>query len=129
MKIIAMIMIIISTLVTIDCVQQEPGFIEGRVTIGPLCPVEPCNVNPEQLEKMYETRKISIYSEDKILVKEVKLNKIGYYKVELNPGSYIVDMDNVNGGFGIGGSNLPKDVKVESGDTIKLDINIDTGIR
>jgi hypothetical protein len=46
--------------------------------------------------------------------------------VELNPGRYIVDTDNI----GIGGSkDLPKEVKIESGKTIKLNINIDTGIR
>ncbi len=120
------VMIIISTLVIIiGCIRQEEGFLEGQVSIGPLCPVEPCNITSEQLEKIYDARKIFIYSDD-TLVKEIKLNKTGNYKVELNPGKYMVDIDQ----FGIGGSkDLPKEVKIESGKTIKLDINIDTGIR
>lgn len=119
-------MIIMSTLV-IGCIRQEErGLLEVSVSIGPLCPVEPCDITPKQLEKMYEGIKIFIYSENKILVKEIKLDNTGNYKVELNPGRYIVDTDNI----GIGGSkDLPKEVNIESGKTIKLNINIDTGIR
>jgi hypothetical protein len=46
--------------------------------------------------------------------------------VTLKPGTYIVDIQRQ----GIGGSpQLPKTVTIRAGETIRLDISIDTGIR
>ena len=119
-----MLLIIMPTWAIIGCLKKE-GFLEGHVSIGPLCPVEPCNINQHQLEKIYDARNISIYSENKILVKHIKLTKTGDYKVALNPGRYVVDTIH-----GIGGSkDLPKEIKIESGKIIRLNIDIDTGIR
>jgi hypothetical protein len=48
------------------------------------------------------------------------------YSVTLKPGTYIVDIPHQ----GIGGSQgLPETVTIRSGQTVRLDISIDTGIR
>jgi hypothetical protein len=48
------------------------------------------------------------------------------YVVSLKPGTYVVDIPHQ----GVGGSReLPKTVTIRSGETVRLDISIDTGIR
>ena len=130
-KFLAVSIIISSGLIT-GCIQKEniqkeKGILEGHVSIGPLCPVEPCNITSENLRKVYEATKIFIYSEDrKSLIKEISLNSTGNYKVELDPGMYVLDTEHI----GIGGSkDLPKNIRIETGKTTILDIDIDTGIR
>ena len=105
--------------------QKEKGILEGHVSIGPLCPVEPCNITSENLQKVYDATKIFVYSKDrKSYVKEISLNSTGNYKVELNPGIYVLDTDHI----GIG-KDIPKEVRIETGKTTILNISIDTGIR
>jgi hypothetical protein len=48
------------------------------------------------------------------------------YTIALKPGTYVVDIPHP----GIGGSReLPKTLTIRSGETVRLDISIDTGIR
>lgn len=48
------------------------------------------------------------------------------YSVPLKPGTYVVDIPHP----GIGGSReLPATVTLQNGETVRLDISIDTGIR
>ncbi|VVB51763.1 Uncharacterised protein [uncultured archaeon] len=109
-------------------VSSEKGFLEGKVTIGPICPVErpdvPCPVPPEA----YEARKVLVYAADKTnLVAEVHIdNSTGMYQTQLSPGVYVVDVTH----SGVGGArSLPAQVTVESNKTVILDIDVDTGIR
>ncbi len=109
------------------CIQQEKGVLQGNVTIGPLCPVEPCHVSPQQMEKVYELRKILIYDANRqSVLEEVNIDKNGTYSIYLNPGKYVVDINKT----GIDRSaDVPKEINIEPGKTVALDINIDTGIR
>lgn len=106
---------------------ESPGFLKGNITIGPICPVEridnPCKPTPE----MYAARKIFVYNQTKtLLVKEIIPGPDGGYKVDLAPGAYVIDVEH----FGIGSARgAPAQIKIESGKTINLDIDIDTGIR
>jgi hypothetical protein len=106
---------------------KEEGFLGGKVTIGPLCPVEPCDVPGEQLSKIYAERKIVIYAEgSRAIVEEVSLEQDGYYRTALEPGRYVVDINRI----GIDSSDdVPKEIEIAHGQTIRLDIDIDTGIR
>lgn len=109
-------------------VNEEPGFLEGVVAIGPLCPVEPCSISPEHLASFYAARKVIINSADSGSTHDliVSINVNGSYHVALSPGIYSIDVNHTR----IGGSGeLPKEILIESGKTTKLDINIDTGIR
>jgi hypothetical protein len=103
------------------------GTLQGQVTIGPICPVErpdqPCTPTPET----YAARKVVILSpEGGSLIATVSLNQTGYYRVDLDPGTYVVDINRA----GIDRSpDVPRTLTLASGETVTLDIDIDTGIR
>lgn len=106
--------------------QSEDGFLEGKVTIGPISPVEregePASTPPE----VYEARKIIVKDNASRKTLEVDLDSNGNYKVALKPGAYIVDINYV----GIDHSDdVPSQIVIESGKTTYLNIDIDTGIR
>ncbi len=105
------------------------GFLEGKVTIGPLCPVERFPPDPacQPTEKTYEAWPIAIWTESKIFkVAEISPNLDGTYIVELSPGTYIVDLENPQH---FGARNLPATITIQSDKTTTLNIDIDTGIR
>ena len=103
------------------------GTLQGQVTIGPICPVErpdqPCTPSPDA----YAARKVLVFSSDGgTRVATVPLNETGYYRVDLDPGTYVVDINRV----GIDRSpDVPRTITLAAGETITLDIDIDTGIR
>jgi hypothetical protein len=126
------ICIITVTLITVTlsggCTQagSETGMLTGNVSIGPLCPVEPCTVSHDRLVAAYAARPISISTTGGILVASVIADPETGYTVALKPGTYVVDIPHQ----GIGGSGeLPKTVTIQDGGTVRLDISIDTGIR
>jgi inhibitor of cysteine peptidase len=110
-----------------DNILQNVGFLEGKVEIGPLCPVEPCNLTQDQIAQAYEARKIIVYTSDRSsIVAIVSLDKIGNYKIALSPGRYVADINRI----GIDSSaDVPREITIETGKTVRLDIRIDTGIR
>jgi len=60
------------------------------------------------------------------LVEEVDIDCDGRYRIELLPGTYVVDINNT----GIDRSpDVPSEVEINSNLTTRLDIDIDTGIR
>ena len=111
--------------------------MQGKVTIGPLCPVEPCNLLPEQIAKIYTSRKVIIYEKDtKKIVAEANLDKNGEYSFNLKSGSYIIDISDGDGnilpldlGRPFWGNANPQEVEVKSGEKVVVNFNIDTGIR
>ena len=77
--------------------------------------------------EVYEARKVMVYdrNHDK-LVKQADIDCNGHYRVELEPGEYAVDINRI----GIDhSSEVPTTVEIAPGDTVTLDIDIDTGIR
>ena len=107
--------------------QARKGTVEGQVTIGPICPVErpdqPCLPTPET----YAARKVLVKSADGATVVEtVPLSDTGYYRVDLDPGTYVVDINHA----GIDRSpDVPRTLTLSAGEKVILDIGIDTGIR
>lgn len=109
----------------------EKGFLEGKVTIGPLCPVQTVPPDPscQPTEETYKYWQIAIWTSDKkTKVAQIEPNLDGTYKIELPVGNYIVDFE-IQQPFGVGGSNLPATISINSGETTTLNIDIDTGIR
>lgn len=103
------------------------GILQGNVTIGPITPVEKPGENPTVPPDVYEARKIMVYDENReSLVIQVDIDNQGNYKVELMPGTYTIDINRLGVDHS---SEVPKVIKIESGKTIVLDIDIDTGIR
>jgi hypothetical protein len=102
------------------------GTLTGTVSIGPLCPVEPCTVSHDRLVAAYEARPITISTTGGSVVSTVIADPDTGYRAVLKPGTYVVDIPHQ----GIGGSrNLPATVTIRGGETVRLDISIDTGIR
>jgi hypothetical protein len=101
--------------------------LTGNVSIGPLCPVEPCTVPRDQLFAAFAARPISIATTGGSIIASVVADPDTGYTVSLKPGTYtVVDIRH----RGIGGSrDLPKTVTLRSGETVWLNISIDTGIR
>jgi hypothetical protein len=102
------------------------GTLTGVVSIGPLCPVEPCTVSPDQIVSAYSAHPIFIATTGGTAVTAVIAEPGTGYSVNLRPGTYIVDVARQ----GVGGSReLPATVTIRSGETVWLNISIDTGIR
>jgi len=105
---------------------NKTGTLTGKVSIGPLCPVEPCTVPHDRLVAAYAARPITISTPTGTVVTTVTADPETGYTVVLKPGTYVVDIQHQ----GIGGSReLPATVTIRSGETVRLDISIDTGIR
>ncbi|RPJ36452.1 MAG: hypothetical protein EHM21_19170 [Chloroflexi bacterium] len=110
---------------------SAPAVLTGKVSVGPLEPVErapePGQTPTPIPEQVFTSRSVNIYREDgKTLVQSVPFNGDGTYRVELRPGTYVVAMPPEKIEFA---RDLPKTVTLISGETVQLDIDIDTGIR
>ena len=112
--------------------------MQGKVTIGPLCPVEPCNLPPEQIARIYKARKVIIYEQStKAKIAGANLDQDGEYSISLKPASYIVDITDAEGNElplesprrPSLGNVIPRKVEVRQGDKVVVDFDIDTGIR
>lgn len=107
---------------------KNSGILQGKVTIGPITPVERPGEKPPIPPEVYEARKIMVYDKSgKELIQQVDIdNEIGWYVAHLKPGIYAIDINRI----GIDTSNdVPKQVEIQLGITTRLDIAIDTGIR
>lgn len=110
----------------------EKGLLQGYVHIGPVSPVEKPGEEVNIRCEVYEARKIMIYDESgHKLVKQVDTDcnaseNYARYRVELEPSVYTVDINRI----GVdSSSDVPKKIEIVSGATVRLDIDIDTGIR
>jgi len=116
---------------TLSPIQTSPaqiGYLEGHVNIGPLSPVQRVDApTPVIPPEVYAARSLNIMQADGVtLVTNVKFNSDGTYRVALAPGIYVVTLAR----SGIDrASGLPQKITIESGKTVRLDIDIDTGIR
>jgi hypothetical protein len=105
---------------------NRTGTLTGNLIIGPLCPVEPCTISHDQIVAAYEARPIMITTEGGAFIGSVTADPVSGYSVTLSPGTYVVNIRHQ----GIGGSaDLPKTITIRPGETVRLDISIDTGIR
>ena len=109
---------------------HETGFLEGVISIGPICPVETDPPQPGCLPtaETYKAYPVSVWTSNgrrRIAQIDPALN--GTYRSELVPGNYLVILE--NGQSRIGSSNLPVEVSINSLEKTVLNINIDTGIR
>jgi hypothetical protein len=107
---------------------RAAGLIKGKVSVGPICPVErpgvPCPVPREA----YTSREVILYAANgTMVVKRTHFAADGTYRFEVPAGTYVLDIPRQQG---IGGSrDLPKTLTVKSGETLEVNFSIDTGIR
>ncbi len=105
------------------------GILEGRITIGPLCPVERIPPDPacRPTAETYKAYPVGVWTPDgKTEVTLLNPALDGSYRVALSPGEYIVRADQQPSRLGGG---LPEEVTIAMGATTTLDVDIDTGIR
>jgi hypothetical protein len=102
------------------------GTLTGPVSIGPLCPLEPCTMSPEQLAAIFAARTVTVRSPAGDLIAAQHPDPLTGYSISLRPGVYRVDI--VPGGMHVS-PDLPKSVTIRPGETVRVDITIDTGIR
>ncbi len=101
--------------------------IQGKVTLGPVCPVMRNPPEPECADKAYETtvQIIAVGSSKSSPFATVKTDKNGAYKIMLPPGEYAVQP--------IGGNPLPRcsteNVSVAPKVIRVVNISCDSGIR
>lgn len=105
------------------------GVLKGKISIGPICPVETIPPDPMCLPtaetyKAWSTAIFTLKRKTKVATLNPKLD--GTYEIDVPAGTYIVDFDQSNH---FGASNLPAIVSISFGATTKFNINIDTGIR
>ena len=131
---IVSIIILFAGLISISgCDKQnagEMGILQGKITIGPICPVETDPPQPECLPtaETYKAYPVSVWtSEGKRKVTQLNPALDGSFTTELLPGSYMVTLE--TGHNGIGSSSLPVIVTISSSGKTILNIDIDTGIR
>jgi hypothetical protein len=105
------------------------GTLQGKISIGPICPVETIPPNPacQPTAETYKTYPVSVYTTDmKIKITDIQPSLNGSYATTIPFGTFLVVLDRQTT---IGGSNLPVTIEIKEGEVTKLDINIDTGIR
>lgn len=106
----------------------QNGFLQGKITIGPLCPVERIPPDPkcQPTPETYAAWPIAVYSSNQeTKITDIKPDATGFYKVELLVGTYVVNLEKQTP-FA---RSLPQTVIVKGGETTVFDIDIDTGIR
>ena len=104
------------------------GYLEGRASIGPLQPVERVGVPaPTPSPAACSARGLVVFdAQTGAEVTRFDLASDCTYRVALSPGTYRVELQR----RGIDSSkDLPQTVTISTGQTTRLDISIDTGIR
>jgi hypothetical protein len=120
------------TMAALGCDSQETGeqgVLEGKISIGPICPVESVPPQPQCLPtaETYKAYAVGIWAVNgSRLLDTLRPDLTGNYRAELQAGSYLVRLINSQA---VGGSNLPAVVTVPESDTTRFNIDIDTGIR
>ena len=107
---------------------RSPGYLEGRASIGPLQPVERIGVpSPTPPPAACTSRGLVIFADDTgAEVQRLAFGPDCGYRVALPPDTYRVELDR----RGIDTSrDVPRTVSIQAGQTTRLDVRIDTGIR
>lgn len=109
---------------------SEKGFLEGSVSIGPICGGgEPIHPTPacQPTAETYKAYPIGVWTpdgENKVTVLNPALD--GSYRVALSPGEYVVRLDKPPSPIS---SGFSKKVTITTRATTTLNVDIDTGIR
>jgi hypothetical protein len=109
-------------------VVEEVGTLEGQVSIGPLVPVvKEGEEAPTPAPEVYAEREIVVFEENgKTEVTRLKLDSTGNYQAELPVGIYVVDINRIGIDTADG---FPKKITITADAVIRVDVDIDTGIR
>jgi hypothetical protein len=106
----------------------KQGFLEGHLKVISLKEVELAGGNPPKYtaENYGEYSLIVLNKDGQKEVVRMTPDQEGNYRVSLPPGDYILDIQGRRPG---GVRAKPQPFTVVSGQTVRVDMNIDTGIR
>ena len=107
------------------------GVLKGKISIGPICPVETIPPLPQCLptRETFNSYATAVWTTNKKTnLQTIVPNLDGNYQIDLPAGNYIIDYATTRI-KGVGGSNLPSAISITDKDTTILNITIDTGIR
>jgi hypothetical protein len=118
-----------------NCTEQSnestKGILKGKISIGPICPVETDPPLPgcKATLETYKAYQTAVWKSNKknYLVK-IEPDIDGNFQTELPEGEYYIDFEDKRV-VRIGGANFPLEFKISNAHTTNLDIHIDTGIR
>lgn len=98
----------------------------GKITIGPLCPVEPCSRVFD-----YSVARVNVYdAASRNKVAQASADSSGYYGFRLGQGNYLVNVTDADGNpFGLAQLDYTQLITIEKGHVVEMDFDIDTGIR
>jgi len=118
----------VAPVITSTAASAPLGYLEGRASIGPLQPVERVGMpSPTPSPAMCTARGLVMFdSQSGAAAARFDLGPDCTYRVALPPGTYRVELQ--RRGIDIS-KDLPRTVTILSGQTTRLDISIDTGIR
>ena len=105
-----------------------PGFVEGRLTIISGKDVELANGNAHAVTaENYAQYPLIILSQDKKKeIARVTADRNGSYRTALPPGDYVLDVQGRTRGHV---RAKPQRFTVASNQTVRVDMNIDSGVR
>ena len=133
--VIHLLTIVILLITTFSCAKKseitDTGVLKGKISIGPLCPVERIPPDPACLPTVetYRSWATAIFTaKEKLKIATLIPNLDGTFEIELPVGDYFIDYSVVRV-IWVGKSNLPANISITKNDTITFNINIDTGIR
>ena len=101
------------------------GTLTGRVTLGPVSPVQGPGIKPARLPA--SGVKLLIYGPARQEIAAVATDADGQFRVDLPLGDYLVEMAPEKGRRFT--KDLPAKVTIIPGQETRLDIRLDTGIR
>lgn len=121
------VLLLVLLLTACSTAPQETGTLAGHVSMT-MSPVLQEGVpEPTPAPEAYAVRQVVIWRQDgRKEVARVQIGPQGNYEVQLPAGTYQVDINHVGMDQGI---DLPQAVEIQGGQTARLDIRIDTGIR
>ena len=114
-----------------QAITPDIGSLDLKVTIGPLCPIEPCNRPVDDIRKIYESYSFTVKDTKTgkvVLEKNLTYNGtngvlkntdmvVGEYELDVAPSSIITKR------------SFPQKFIIEKGKITQLEISIDTGLR
>jgi hypothetical protein len=105
--------------------EEEVGKILGKVTFGPLSPVE--IVDAPSASKPAEGVKVLIINLQGQEIENAATDTMGHYSINLPAGSYRIDVEFLDDAMF--SKDVPATVIIKKGQETRLDIHLDTGIR
>ena len=102
---------------------SNQGTLSGTITIGPVCPIEPCD---QPAGAIYMGRELLLLPSGGSEI-HVPLGEDGSFSASLNANTYVIRLDGCN--FIGCDEAFPVEKIVAAGQNVTLNVNLDTGIR